>query len=109
VSLQISAPPGAYTVKLSAGGRELTQPLTVSKDPNSGGSEAEIEAQMHLLFDLREFGTDLQPFLFWDRRAVCPHGSLSTNISIANLTRSQSTARPYFPHFAYGEGLVAGL
>jgi hypothetical protein len=51
-ALSILAPPGAYTVKISAGGRELTQPLTVRKDPNSGGSEAEIEAQMGLLFDL---------------------------------------------------------
>jgi len=41
-------------VKLSAGGRELTQPLAVRKDPNSGGSEAEIDAQMRLLFDLRK-------------------------------------------------------
>ncbi len=53
-SLSILAPPGTYTVKLSAGGRELTQPLTVRKDPNSGGSEAEIEAQTGLLFDLRK-------------------------------------------------------
>ena len=53
-TLSILAPPGAYTVKLSAGGRELTQPLTVLKDPNSGGTEADIEAQMRLLFDLRK-------------------------------------------------------
>ena len=53
-SLSILAPPGAYTVKLSAGGRELTQPLTVLKDPNSGGTEADLEAQMRLLFDLRK-------------------------------------------------------
>ena len=53
-ALSILAPPGAYTVKLTVGGRELTQPLTVRKDPNSGGSEAEIEAQMRILFDLRK-------------------------------------------------------
>jgi len=53
-SMSILAPPGPYTVKLSAGGRELTQPLAVRKDPNSGGSEAEIDAQMRLLFDLRK-------------------------------------------------------
>ena len=53
-SLSILAPPGSYTVKLSAGGRELTQPLTVRKDPNSGGTEADIEAQMRVLFELRQ-------------------------------------------------------
>ncbi len=52
-SLSILAAPGTYSVKISTGGRELTQPLTVLKDPNSGGSEAEIAAQMRLLFDLR--------------------------------------------------------
>ena len=53
-ALSILAPPGTYTVKLSAGGRELTQPLTVRKDPNSGGTEADIEAQTRMLFDLRK-------------------------------------------------------
>ena len=47
-------PPGVYTVKLSAGGRELTQPLTVRKDPNSGGSEEDIAAQTRMMVELRE-------------------------------------------------------
>ncbi len=51
--LAILAPPGTYRVKLSAGGRELTQPLTVIKDPHSGGTEADIQAQMTTLFELR--------------------------------------------------------
>jgi photosystem II stability/assembly factor-like uncharacterized protein len=49
----ILQPPGMYTVKLSAGGRELTQPLTVKKDPHSEGTEAEIEEQMRTLEQLR--------------------------------------------------------
>jgi photosystem II stability/assembly factor-like uncharacterized protein len=53
-SLSILAPPGTYTVKLSAGGHELTQPLTVLKDPHSGGSEAEIEAQVSFLSSLQK-------------------------------------------------------
>jgi len=47
-------PPGVYTVKLSAGGRELTQTLTVRKDPNSGGTEEDISAQTRMLVELRE-------------------------------------------------------
>jgi photosystem II stability/assembly factor-like uncharacterized protein len=47
------APPGTYTITLSAGGRELSQPLVVRKDPGSGGSEAEVAEQMTLLFELR--------------------------------------------------------
>jgi hypothetical protein len=53
-SLSIFAPPGNYTVKLSSGGRDLAQPLTVRKDPNSGGTEADIEAQTGVLFALRK-------------------------------------------------------
>jgi photosystem II stability/assembly factor-like uncharacterized protein len=55
--LTILAPPGNYTVKLASAGRELTQPLAVRKDPQSGGTEAEIQEQMKMLFDLR---TDLE-------------------------------------------------
>ena len=47
------SPPGTYTVKLSIGGRELSQPLTVRKDPHSGGTEADIQAQTQVLTDLR--------------------------------------------------------
>jgi hypothetical protein len=52
--LSILAPPGTYTVRISAGGRELSQPLVVRKDPNSGGSEAEIAEQTRMLFELRK-------------------------------------------------------
>lgn len=52
--LSILAPPGTYTVELSSGGRKLTQPLTIKKDPNSGGSEADIRAQTEMLFELRK-------------------------------------------------------
>ncbi len=51
--LSILAPPGTYTVTLSAAGRELTQALTVRKDPHSAGTEADIQAQMKMLFELR--------------------------------------------------------
>ena len=40
------APPGTYTVTLRAAGFELVQPLEVLKDPNSGGSELEIQEQV---------------------------------------------------------------
>ena len=51
--LTILHPPGSYTVKLSVGGREFTQPLTVIKDPHSGGTEADIQAQTTTLLELR--------------------------------------------------------
>ncbi len=47
------SPPGTYTVKLSIGGREFSEPLTVRKDPHSGGTDADIQAQTQVLTDLR--------------------------------------------------------
>ena len=42
------APPGRYTVELTAGGTTTTQPLDVLKDPNSTGIAAAITAQAEL-------------------------------------------------------------
>ena len=49
----ILAPPGTYTVKLTVDGREHRQPLVVLKDPNTGGSEADIAAQTAMLTAIR--------------------------------------------------------
>jgi photosystem II stability/assembly factor-like uncharacterized protein len=52
--LSMLLPPGTYTVKLVAGGQELSQPLIVKKDPNSGGSESDLEAQSLMLAQLKK-------------------------------------------------------
>jgi hypothetical protein len=52
--ISILLPPGEYTVKLEVAGREYTQPLTVLKDPNTAGSEADIHAQVAFLRETRE-------------------------------------------------------
>lgn len=52
-TITILQPPGTYTVKLTAGGREYTQTLVVRKDPHSGGTEADIAAQTSLLATLQ--------------------------------------------------------
>jgi hypothetical protein len=51
--LALLLPPGAYRVKLTVGSQELTQPLTVRKDPHSAGTEADIRAQYALSIQLR--------------------------------------------------------
>jgi photosystem II stability/assembly factor-like uncharacterized protein len=50
--LELLAPPGTYTIRFKVGERELSQPLTVLKDPNSGGSEADLGDQTALANDL---------------------------------------------------------
>lgn len=47
--MAILAAPGSYTVKVSANGQELTQPLRVLKDPNTAGTEQNIAQQNALL------------------------------------------------------------
>ena len=47
------APPGSYTVTLRAAGFELVEPLMLLKDPNSGGSELEIQEQVTMLREIR--------------------------------------------------------
>jgi photosystem II stability/assembly factor-like uncharacterized protein len=51
--LSLLMPPGAYTVKLSVAGQEFSQPLIVKKDPNSGGTEADITTQHTMMLELR--------------------------------------------------------
>jgi hypothetical protein len=46
-------PPGTYTVKLVANGGEVSEPLIVRKDPNTAGTEADIQAQTKVLTDIR--------------------------------------------------------
>jgi len=60
--MTVLVPPGTYSVKLSVDGQELSQPLTVLKDPNAGGTDADIQKQTTMLLDLRkdlEFGADM--------------------------------------------------
>jgi hypothetical protein len=49
------AAPGTYTVELDAvgGGQKLTQPLTVLKDPHSGGTLADAQASSALALQVR--------------------------------------------------------
>lgn len=52
--LSLLLPPGNYTVKLIAGAETLSQPLIVRKDPNSGGTEADIAAQTAMMLELQK-------------------------------------------------------
>ena len=54
--MSLLMPPGTYTVKLSVGSTEATPTgqLIVKKDPNSEGTEVDIDAQVAMLFELRK-------------------------------------------------------
>ena len=62
--MSVLMPPGTYAVKLVVGGKDVSppQPLVVRKDPNSSGSEADIQAQTNVLMEIRDdmaIATDL--------------------------------------------------
>jgi len=63
-TISVLMPPGRYTVKLSVGGRDYTQPLELRKDPNSAGTPQEIRSQVDLLLriqnDLKTAGAMLE-------------------------------------------------
>ncbi len=71
--LAVLAPPGTYTVRLTAGDDVLTRALTVEKDPATGGSEGEIRMQAEVLFELRDMlnlATDLVNEIEWLRKQL---------------------------------------
>ena len=51
--ISVLMPPGTYTVTLDVGGVEQSASLTVLKDPNSDGTEADIQAQIAMVEELR--------------------------------------------------------
>ncbi len=50
--MTVLQPPGTYSVKLSVGGREFTRQLVVRKDPNTSGSEADVQQQVATLREI---------------------------------------------------------
>src|SRR5207249_1756383 len=46
-------PPGTYGIRLSVGDTTLAQSLTVLKDPNTAGSDADVQAQTRLARAIR--------------------------------------------------------
>ena len=84
--LSILMPPGNYTVKLSVGGRDLAQPLILRKDPNSGGTEADITAQTAMMLELRkdlESGAQMVNQIEFIRAQLLQLTSASTSVKSA--------------------------
>jgi photosystem II stability/assembly factor-like uncharacterized protein len=52
--LSVLVPPGTYTVALTGAGPDATERMIVLKDPNTAGSEADIQAQTKAIRDVRD-------------------------------------------------------
>ena len=49
-----TAPPGTYTVRLTADGKTLTQPIVVKRNPWHSATDADLQAQFALAIQLRD-------------------------------------------------------
>ena len=55
----LRVPPGRYTVKLTVGEKSSTQPIEILRDPGSLGTEADLNAQVKFLLQVRGELNDL--------------------------------------------------
>jgi photosystem II stability/assembly factor-like uncharacterized protein len=53
-SMSVLMPPGRYTIRLTANGRTVTQPLEVRRDPNQAETMADIRVSTSLLLALQQ-------------------------------------------------------
>jgi hypothetical protein len=86
--LSLLQPPGAYTVKLTVGGRDYTRPLRVLKDPHSAGTDADIAAQQQFLTSVRR---DLDAAVEAANNAELVRGQLR---NLRNLTQDREIRKP---------------
>ncbi len=52
------APPGTYTVRMTAGNTVQTYPFRIKKDPRSDATDADLQAQFKMLLAIRDRTTD---------------------------------------------------
>ena len=57
--ISVLEPPGSYTVTLAARGQTFTQPLELRKDPQSGGTDESVKANVALVQSIRQDMTDV--------------------------------------------------
>src|SRR5262249_4089991 len=77
----LRAAPGRYTAKLTVGEQSLTEPLEILRDPNSQGSQTDLQAQVKFLLQLRSELSDLGEMINHLER---------TRLQVENLHRSLS-------------------
>jgi len=85
--------PGAYTVKIRIGGTELSQPLTVLKDPNTAGTDQDVHQQVAFGLELRsemDSVVGLINRIEWLRKQLA---DLGTQLADSSTVKDDSTAK----------------
>ncbi|HKB10829.1 MAG TPA: hypothetical protein VKD69_09245, partial [Vicinamibacterales bacterium] len=98
--------PGTYTVKLTVGGRDYTQPLRLLKDPHSAGTEADIEAQQRMLLDVRR---DLDAAVDAVNGAEMVRGQIAHLLTMIDNSELKRAAQELDQKIAAAEGALVEL
>ena len=85
--LAMLAPPGTYTVKLAGSGPEQTRTLTLRKDPNTAGTDADVAAQTKVLTEIRDEVTQVAEIV---NRAERVRGQL---VSLTKVMEDDETGK----------------
>jgi hypothetical protein len=95
------APPGRYTVRLTAGGKTFTQPLDVVKDPRLGAgvTDADLAQQLELVRDIQAERV---------RVALAQRQVTTLRTQIAALKKAGTKLPPAFDSFAKSLDRLAG-
>jgi photosystem II stability/assembly factor-like uncharacterized protein len=84
------APPGRYTVRLTAGGRTMTQPLEIARDPRIAASDADLTAQFALAREVESLRVEIARALVQAaslRRAIAARQDSGAAADVRTMSR----------------------
>ena len=85
--MSVLEPPGTYTVTLAARGQTFTQPLELRKDPQSGGSEETVRANVALVQSIQQ---DMRSVVEMVNSLELTRGRYATTLTLINADSAKA-------------------
>ena len=86
--IAVLEPPGTYTVTLTARGQTFTQPLELRKDPESGGSEQSVVANVELVRSIQQ---DMRSVVDMINSLELTRGRLHSTVQLIDADSAKAT------------------
>jgi photosystem II stability/assembly factor-like uncharacterized protein len=102
----LRAAPGRYTVKLTTGEQSFTQPLEILRDPNSLGSDADLQTQVKFLLQVRSELGDLGDMINHLERTRWQLENLHHSLSGPKAADAEKAAKEFDEKVIAVEGLL---
>jgi photosystem II stability/assembly factor-like uncharacterized protein len=102
----LRAAPGRYTVKLTVADKTFTQPLEVLRDPNSLGTDADVQSQVKFLLQVRSELTELGDMINHLERTRRQLGDLPHVLSGPKAADADKDTRAFEDKVVAVEGLL---